>query len=140
VEKSKRFSIRVLTQLAASFRVACPACIELFKCPMRATSIMPTVLTIVYISLFKTKKLEAASYRTFQGLISLQAETWPEQIKYFISEKRWHDKRAKKVIYKTNEMQQIHNLYYEQCSTCSGRTPIVRSAGTVCAAFGVTIL
>jgi hypothetical protein len=23
---------------------------------------------------------------------------------------------AKKVIYKTNEMQQIHNLYYEQCS------------------------
>jgi hypothetical protein len=45
-----------------------------------------------------------------------------------------------KVIHKTDEMQQIHNLYYEQCFTCFGRyTPIVRSAGTVCAAFGVTI-
>jgi hypothetical protein len=35
-------------------------------------------------------------------------------------------------------MQQIHNLYYDQCSTGFGRySPIVRSAGTVCAAFGV---
>jgi len=40
---------------------------------MRATSITPPVLTIVYISLFKAIKLEAGSYRTFQGLISLQA-------------------------------------------------------------------
>jgi hypothetical protein len=72
MEKSKRFSTRVLTQLAASLRAACPAFIELLKCPMRATSIIRPVLTIVYISLFKAIKLEASSYRTFQGLISLQ--------------------------------------------------------------------
>jgi hypothetical protein len=41
-----------------------------------------------------------------------------------------------KVKYKTNEMQQIHNLYYDQCCTCFGRySPIIRSAGTVCAAL-----
>jgi hypothetical protein len=73
VEKSKRISTRILIQLEASLRAACPAFIELLKCPMRATSIQPPVLTIVYISLFKATKLEVASYRTFQGLISLQA-------------------------------------------------------------------
>jgi hypothetical protein len=46
-----------------------------------------------------------------------------------------------KVIYKTNEMRQIHYLYYDHCSTFFGHySPIVRSVGNVCAAFGVAIL